>query len=191
MKWCQKVFGDRLFTWAMKKTIYGQFVAGEDLDAIKPMIRRFKASGIHSILDYSVEADIEEEQEVVMELRQMDPAQAAMYSEPQTNPRFRPRAVKGVDSITKSSARTHFYRGEQQCKESVEHFLSCIIMAAEANKPNTQKDAFIAMKLTGLGRVDFLVSLLFCCCCVAVVVLLVLCWWCCPCYNLHALHIFQ
>ena len=53
----------------MKATFYGQFVAGEDLSAIKPIISRLKQAGIRSILDYAVEEDIPKRKEVVMETR--------------------------------------------------------------------------------------------------------------------------
>lgn len=42
----------------MKATVYGQFVAGEDLFTIKPYIAKLKNSGVRSILDYAVEEDV-------------------------------------------------------------------------------------------------------------------------------------
>lgn len=42
----------------MKMTFYGQFVAGEDQEAIKPLIRRNRAFGVGAVLDYSVEEDL-------------------------------------------------------------------------------------------------------------------------------------
>ena len=56
----------------MKKTIYGQFVAGEDVPTIRPKIQRMKKLGVHSILDYAVEEDVSEstsDKEVVLETR--------------------------------------------------------------------------------------------------------------------------
>ena len=159
----QKVLGQRLFPLLMKKTVYGQFVAGEDLSAIRPKIKRLRASGVRSILDYAVEEDLGKEQEVVMEVRQtipkhMDPSHLAKDSKFSSNPRFKPSKIKGSKPIRESTARTHFYAGEERCEENVEHFKSCIEMASKANQPNLQKDAFAAIKLTGLGRVEFLVS---------------------------------
>lgn len=160
MEWCQRVFGERIFTWLMKKTVYGQFVAGEDLSAIKPMIHRLRESGVRSILDYAVEEDVGKEQEVVMEVRQTvhESTDVKSYtSEQYANPQFMPSRVKGDKPTTRSSALTHFYAGEERCEENVKHFMSCIETAAKANAPNEQKDAFAAIKLTGLGRVEFLV----------------------------------
>lgn len=163
MEWCQTLLGQRIFTWLMKKTVYGQFVAGEDLEAIKPKIQHLRASGIRSILDYAVEEDLGKEQEVMMELRQtvstdgdsanLDPAPPQHY----TNPQFKPSRVRGDRPTTRSSALTHFYAGEQRCEDNVAHFKSCIRTAAEANADSELKDAFAAIKLTGLGRVEFLV----------------------------------
>ena len=161
----QRVLGQRLFIWLMKKSVYGQFVAGEDLPVITPKIQHLRESGVRSILDYAVEEDVGTEQEVVMEVRQTIPSPS--HSGPSqfdpsevstTNPRFMPSRVKGADPTTRSTARTHFYAGEEKCEENVEHFKSCIDTASQANHPNLQKDAFAAIKLTGLGRVEFLVS---------------------------------
>ena len=66
------MFGKRLFNWLMKATVYGQFVAGEDLESIRPTIAKLKASGVRSILDYAVEEDIPDSKEVVMEIRSAD-----------------------------------------------------------------------------------------------------------------------
>ncbi len=156
---CERILGKRAFTWLMKKTVYGQFVAGEDLPAIRPSIQQLRESGVRSILDYAVEEDMDKGQDVVMEVRQTNPANLnSCPSQFSTTPQFRPRKVKGVKPTTQSSALTHFYAGEERCEENVRHFKSCIETAARANAPNTQRDAFAAIKLTGLGRVEFLVS---------------------------------
>lgn len=164
MEFGQKVLGQRLFGWLMKKTVYGLFVAGEDLPAIQPKMRHLRESGVRSILDYAVEQDLGKEQQVVMEVRQtipghLDPSQLARDSEFSSDPRFKPSKVKGSKPTRESTARTHFYVGEEHCEENVAHFKSCIDMASRANQPNLHKDAFAAIKLTGLGRVEFLVSL--------------------------------
>ena len=46
----------------MKMTFYGQFVAGEDQESIRPLIQRNKAFGVGSILDYGVEEDLTPEE---------------------------------------------------------------------------------------------------------------------------------
>ena len=62
------MLGLRLFRKLMKATVYGQFVAGENLQAIRPLIERYRRSGVRAILDYSVEDDISDT-EVVLETR--------------------------------------------------------------------------------------------------------------------------
>ena len=58
MKLGKAVLGKKIFGEIMKKTFYGQFVADEDRQSIKPAIHRMHTFGVKSILDYSVEEDI-------------------------------------------------------------------------------------------------------------------------------------
>ena len=53
----------------MKQTVYGHFVAGEDLVVIRAMMSRYRQNGIRGILDYAVEEDIPDEDNVVLETR--------------------------------------------------------------------------------------------------------------------------
>lgn len=57
----KKILGQRAFDQLMKMTFYGQFVAGEDHIAIRPLIQKNQAFGVGSVLDYSVEEDISTE----------------------------------------------------------------------------------------------------------------------------------
>lgn len=57
-----KLLGQRAFNQFMKMTFYGQFVAGEDHMAIRPLIQKNQAFGVGSVLDYSVEEDISQEE---------------------------------------------------------------------------------------------------------------------------------
>ncbi len=54
----QKFLGKRLFSWAMKSSFYGHFVAGEKKEDIKPRIEAMEKFGVGAIFDYAVEADI-------------------------------------------------------------------------------------------------------------------------------------
>ncbi|MEQ2199749.1 hypothetical protein XENOCAPTIV_010642 [Xenoophorus captivus] len=54
----KKILGQKVFDQFMKMTFYGQFVAGEDHISIKPLIQKNQAFGVGSVLDYSVEEDI-------------------------------------------------------------------------------------------------------------------------------------
>lgn len=55
------MLGRAAFERLMKMTFYGQFVAGEDQEAIKPLLRHNQAFGVGAVLDYSVEKDLDAE----------------------------------------------------------------------------------------------------------------------------------
>lgn len=114
--WTRKMLGRRLFSRLMKTTVYGQFVAGEDVDSILPNIAKLKDNGVRPILDYATEEDIPDSKEA-----------------------------------SRVSARTYVYKGEEKCDQMMKHFLSCINTTADVSD-----DGFAAIKLTGLGRVEFL-----------------------------------
>lgn len=59
----KRILGQNAFDQLMKLSFYGQFVAGEDHVAIRPLIQKNRAFGVGSVLDYSVEEDISEEQQ--------------------------------------------------------------------------------------------------------------------------------
>lgn len=58
----RKLLGQRMFDRLMKMTFYGHFVAGEDQESIRPLIRHNKAFGVGSILDYGMEEDMSPEE---------------------------------------------------------------------------------------------------------------------------------
>lgn len=62
MELTKKLFGRRVFEKLMKMTFYGQFVAGEDHNTIKPLIQKNLAFGVGAVLDYSVEEDLTQEE---------------------------------------------------------------------------------------------------------------------------------
>lgn len=62
MELTKKLFGQRIFEKMMKMTFYGQFVAGEDHNAIRPLIQKNRAFGVGAVLDYSVEEDLTQEE---------------------------------------------------------------------------------------------------------------------------------
>uniref|UniRef100_A0A673WFM4 Proline dehydrogenase n=1 Tax=Salmo trutta TaxID=8032 RepID=A0A673WFM4_SALTR len=128
----KKVFGQRLFERLMKMTFYGQFVAGEDHNSIKPLIHKNQAFGVGSVLDYSVEEDLTQEE---AEKKEMD----ACVSEAE-------KESPGVDHREKKykahrqfgdrrggvvSARTYFYADEAKCDNQMETFLNCIKASGE------------------------------------------------------------
>lgn len=126
----------------MKATFYGHFVAGEDQEAIKPVIKTLEKFGVGAILDYSVEEDLSESETKTHMGKDgdvpSDPADEHARYQPHIE--FADRR-KGV-----YSARTYFYEGEQECDKRVETFLKCID-AAGRNK-------FILIILNRLGQTN-------------------------------------
>ncbi|KAK2711260.1 hypothetical protein QYM36_012444 [Artemia franciscana] len=68
MKLGKAVLGKKLFEKLMRATFYGQFVAGKDQAEIKPVIDKNYMFGVKSILDYSAEEDISEEEAKAKEM---------------------------------------------------------------------------------------------------------------------------
>jgi proline dehydrogenase len=69
MKMMKLTLGEKLFTYVMKSTFYGHFVAGEDEIKIAPVLERLRQFGVKPILDYSVEEDISQEEAERRELQ--------------------------------------------------------------------------------------------------------------------------
>lgn len=162
-------------------TFYGQFVAGEDEKAIEPVINKLKSFGVKSILDYSAEEDLSEEEAVEVTKSSM----SDQILPPETSSA---RAAGGKDSSLGSasptdqilpsdqtqelkkfqpqvefmdrrkfnpSARTYFYMNEASCERNMETFLKCIDAVAGV----TSHTGFAAIKLTALGRPQILLQL--------------------------------
>ncbi|KAG0411289.1 hypothetical protein HPB47_011587 [Ixodes persulcatus] len=64
----QRVLGRRLFRLVMRHTFYGHFVGGESADAIQPLVKRLRSFGVKSILDYSAEEDLSEQEAKQVEM---------------------------------------------------------------------------------------------------------------------------
>lgn len=150
----RRVFGKRFVTWLMKRTFYAQFVGGEGVESLSSTISRLHQSGVSPILDYAVEEDVSDQQPVVMEVRKRDATPSPLVA---TDPQFNPSLSSGKTTKL-ASARTYFYQDDERCQQNMQHFLSCIHMASQVAE-SSDCDAFAAVKLTGLGRVEFLVSL--------------------------------
>ncbi|KAA0199537.1 Proline dehydrogenase 1 mitochondrial [Fasciolopsis buskii] len=140
----------------MKSTFYGHFVAGEDPIQIKPVVSLMRKYGVKSILDYSVEKDIDESEAV----NKVKEGLAKVIRDPESHP----------DSVTKKyqsslqfadrsknvvSARTYFYESEYQCDRNMEIFLKCI----DSVSHSTEKEGFAAVKVTALGRPQLLLQM--------------------------------
>ena len=137
MKLGQKVLGKTLFGYLMKQSFYGQFVAGENRAAIKPTISRMHDFGVKSILDYSVEEDISEEQAedkekhstVLVKDNIEDYDELATKGTYQDSiRRYKPHlSSPAKDRRYKlTGARTYFYENEATCEKNMETFLRCM-----------------------------------------------------------------
>uniref|UniRef100_A0A914HDN8 Proline dehydrogenase n=1 Tax=Globodera rostochiensis TaxID=31243 RepID=A0A914HDN8_GLORO len=185
MRVARVLLGKRLFNALMRSTFYGHFVAGENIDEVSETVAELQRFGVKSILDYSVEADISEEEakEKAVEgidedkTEQIPPALDVLASsvlphhEAQLEDTLGDQSVADlVDQTQKQfsvhkefgdrrehvvSARTYFYSGESECDRNAEIFCNCIDATAHA----TMGQGFTAIKLTALGRPRLLMRL--------------------------------
>ncbi|XP_023933736.1 proline dehydrogenase 1, mitochondrial isoform X2 [Bicyclus anynana] len=154
MKRLRQVVGKKLFEVIMKATFYGQFVAGEDQNNIKPTIERLRSFGVKSILDYSVEEDITQEEAEKREVSASistfgDQEEEGQLKQYHVEQRFADRRYK----VT--SARTYFYLNEASCEKNMEAFMKSIDAVAGI----TKSTGLMAVKLTALGRPQLLLQL--------------------------------
>ncbi|XP_034026793.1 proline dehydrogenase 1, mitochondrial [Thalassophryne amazonica] len=151
----QKILGQDAFEQVMKMTFYGQFVAGENHHTIKPLIQKNQAFGVGAVLDYSVEEDISQEKPEHI-------AKDSCIS-------FAGKGGIGLDRVEKNykapnqfqehsggerGACTYFYADEAKCDQHMEVFLKCIKASGASSK-----NSFSAVKMSALGRPQFLVQL--------------------------------
>ena len=165
MKLGYSVLGASLFEKLMKMTFYGQFVGGENEKSLKPLVASLERNGIGAIFDYAVEKDISKDEAVEIEMdacvseNERDVIapifpETTKTTEINRDSKFLAHQTFGDRREKVVSARTYFYEDEKQCDENVEIFLRCIDMASKCSK-----DGFAAIKLTSLGRPQFLMQL--------------------------------
>lgn len=138
----------------MKMTFYGQFVAGEDQESIRPLIRHNRAFGVGSILDYGVEEDLSPEEAERQEMESCTSeaeSKGSGTSKREKQNQVHPAFGDHRDGVV--SARTYFYANEAKCDSHMETFLRCIEASGGASD-----DGFSAIKLTALGRPQFLLK---------------------------------
>ncbi|XP_029475814.1 proline dehydrogenase 1, mitochondrial-like [Rhinatrema bivittatum] len=146
------ILGKWLFEKMMKMTFYGQFVAGEDQESIKPLIRKNQAFGVGSVLDYGVEEDLTQEEAEKKDVESCT-AEAEREQNDHREKKYKVSSGFGDRRGGVISARTYFYADEGKCDQHMETFLKCI----EASG-GSSKDGFSAIKLTALGRPQFLLQ---------------------------------
>ncbi|XP_059193367.1 proline dehydrogenase 1, mitochondrial [Centropristis striata] len=150
----KKIMGQKAFNQFMKMTFYGQFVAGEDHMAIRPLIQRNQAFGVGSVLDYSVEEDISQEE---AEQKEMDSCVSAAEKESKggdhREKKYKAHKQFGDRRGGVTGARTYFYADEAKCDQHMETFIKCIKASG-----GSSMDGFSAVKMTALGRPQFLLQ---------------------------------
>ncbi|XP_034451800.1 proline dehydrogenase 1, mitochondrial isoform X1 [Hippoglossus hippoglossus] len=147
----KKILGQRAFNQFMKMTFYGQFVAGEDHRSIRPLIQKNQAFGVGSVLDYSVEEDISQEEADSCESAAEKESIGEHHGEEKQkeHQQLEERRRGGV-----TAAGTHSDSSEAKCDRHMETFIKCI----KASGGNSM-DGFSAIKMTALGRPQFLLQL--------------------------------
>ncbi|XP_074545775.1 proline dehydrogenase 1, mitochondrial [Halichoeres trimaculatus] len=150
----RKVLGQWMFEQMMKMTFYGQFVAGEDHNSIKPLIQKNQAFGVGAVLDYSVEEDLTQEE---AEKKEMDScvseAEKESPGDDHREKKYKAHRQFGDRRGGVISARTYFYADEAKCDNQMETFINCIKASGGASA-----DGFSAIKMTALGRPQFLLQ---------------------------------
>ncbi|KAK2910969.1 hypothetical protein Q8A67_003102 [Cirrhinus molitorella] len=150
----RKLLGQKTFEQFMKMTFYGQFVAGEDHQSIRPVVQKNQAYGVGAVLDYSVEEDLSQddagrkEMESCMSTSEKESPEADHREEKFT---ARRKFADRHEAVT--SARTYFYADETKCDQHMETFLKCIKASG-----GSSEDGFSAIKMTALGRPQFLLQ---------------------------------
>uniref|UniRef100_A0A3P8SX06 Proline dehydrogenase n=1 Tax=Amphiprion percula TaxID=161767 RepID=A0A3P8SX06_AMPPE len=150
----KKLLGQWMFEKMMKMTFYGQFVAGEDHNSIKPLIQKNQAFGVGAVLDYSVEEDLTQEE---AEKKEMDScvseAEKESPGDDHREKKYKAHRQFGDRRGGVISARTYFYADEAKCDNQMETFINCIRASGGAST-----DGFSAIKMTALGRPQFLLQ---------------------------------
>ncbi|KAM9858212.1 proline dehydrogenase 1, mitochondrial [Aulostomus maculatus] len=148
----RKILGQRGFDQFMKMTFYGQFVAGEDHQAIRPLIQKNQAFGVGSVLDYSIEEDISQEE---AEQKEMDScaSTAERIGEDDGAEKYKAHKQFGDQRGGVTGAHTYFYADERKCDQHMETFIKCIKASG-----GSSMDGFSAIKMTALGRPQLLLQ---------------------------------
>ncbi|CAL1274052.1 unnamed protein product [Larinioides sclopetarius] len=154
LKLGKKILGPALFHFLMRQTFYGHFVAGKDEREILPTIQRMQSFGVKSILDYSAEEDLSEEQAREAEMSGCL-SSASEDGKLGALKQYQPYEEFADRRKYCPVARTYFYLDEAQCEKNMETFLKCISAVAGS----TQCTGFAAIKMTALGRPQLLMQL--------------------------------
>ncbi|XP_024130684.1 proline dehydrogenase 1, mitochondrial [Oryzias melastigma] len=144
------ILGQKAFDQLLKMTFYGQFVAGEDQNAIKPLIEKNRAFGVGSVLDYSVEEDIGSSKQKETNSCASAAGKHSLgedHREKESEELF----VSGQGGW--NAARTYSHPDEAKCDQHMETFIKCIKASG-----GSSIEGFSAIKMTALGRPQLLLQ---------------------------------
>ncbi|XP_035496045.2 proline dehydrogenase 1, mitochondrial isoform X1 [Scophthalmus maximus] len=150
------ILGRRAFDQLMKMTFYGQFVAGEDHRAIRPLIQKNVAFGVGSVLDYSVEEDISQEEPEPRERSDSSVSMAEKGGIGGDHGEEKHKVHKQLGERrggASGGAPTYSNSNEAKCDQHMETFIKCIKASG-----GSSMDGFSAIKMTALGRPQFLLQ---------------------------------
>uniref|UniRef100_A0A672QY28 Proline dehydrogenase n=1 Tax=Sinocyclocheilus grahami TaxID=75366 RepID=A0A672QY28_SINGR len=145
----RKLLGQNMFEQFMKMTFYGQFVAGEDHQSIRPVVQKNQAYGVGAVLDYMLSCSSAPYIHKLPCSRLLQSIIGADHREK----KFTAHRKFGDRREGVTSARTYFYADEAKCDQHMETFLKCI--KASGNRPSIKADYFLAAK-QGKDGVDVL-----------------------------------
>ena len=142
LKFSKIMLPKKMFDSVMRMTFYGQFVGGADVNDLRPKLAKMQEYGVKPILDYSVEADLkEDETDEIVEI-------------PVTDVKFKQDSISSKRNSHQAVARAYPYKGEDSCEENLNIFLECLETASQV----CDKNAFSAIKVTGLGKPNALLE---------------------------------
>lgn len=171
LKVLRRTLGNSIYEKILKMTVYGQFVAGEDLKKIQPTIKKLGKSGVSPILDYSVEEDLSEEEAVKREfegsvsksqrktsISSLKTSKDKLKGEKDESDeaKFKPYQEFADRRKSVSGARTYFYLNEEVCDRNLAIFQECI---RTVGTTNFGWSGLSAIKLTALGRPQLLLQI--------------------------------
>ena len=147
MKFGRMILKFGLFDKLMKMTFYGQFVGGTDVDDLRPALMKMQGYGVRPILDYSVEADLSQDD-------QENSEDVAKQRDQSRHKEFRPDVISGNRKKFSPIARSYPYLGEESCEANLKIFLECLETASQV----CDTQSFSAIKVTALSKPNALLA---------------------------------
>ena len=140
MSVAEKVFGKTILEKLLRMTFYSHFVAGANVQEIKPVVQRYGKHGVQLILGYSVEDD----------LSHSHTSEMISDQKPEELSETNQNRAKTVYKI-----KSQEFGGDDKRNKNVGNFIRCIDSVNEL----TEGTGFAAVKITALGRPSLLMKI--------------------------------